>query len=44
MKKSAKVYFTDFRARPGLNIPQKLKMLKKNSEKRPVKLQPFGLF
>lgn len=31
MKENAKVYFTDFRARPGLNIPQKLKMLIKKA-------------
>lgn len=27
MEEKSKVYFTDFRARPGLNIPQKLKKL-----------------
>ena len=31
MKENSKVYFTDFRARPGLNIPQKLKMLIKKA-------------
>ncbi|MBQ8299635.1 MAG: DUF362 domain-containing protein [Clostridia bacterium] len=31
MSENSKVYFTDFRARPGLNIPQKLKMLIKKA-------------
>lgn len=31
MSENSKVYFTDFRARPGLNIPQKLKMLMKKA-------------
>ena len=31
MKESSKVYFTDFRAKPGLNIPQKLQMLIKKA-------------
>jgi len=31
MEEKSKVYFTDFRAKPGLNIPQKLKMLIKKA-------------
>lgn len=31
MEKISEVYFTDFRAKPGLNIPQKLKMLIKKA-------------
>ena len=31
MKENSKVYFTDFRAKPGLNIPQKLQMLIKKA-------------
>lgn len=31
MKKNSKVYFTDFRAKPGVNIPQKLKTLIKKA-------------
>lgn len=31
MQESSKVYFTDFRARPGLNIPQKVQMLIKKA-------------
>ncbi len=31
MSEVSKVYFTDFRAKPGLNIPQKLKMLIKKA-------------
>lgn len=31
MEEKSKVYFTDFRARPGLNIPQKLKILMKKA-------------
>lgn len=31
LEEKSKVYFTDFRARPGLNIPQKLQMLIKKA-------------
>lgn len=31
MEENSKVYFTDFRTKPGLNIPQKLKMLMKKA-------------
>ena len=31
MEEKSKVYFTDFRARPGLNIPQKLQILMKKA-------------
>ena len=31
MSENSKVYFTDFRAKPGLNIPQKLQMLIKKA-------------
>ena len=31
MKENSKVYFTDFRAKPGVNIPQKLKLLIKKA-------------
>ena len=33
MEEKSKVYFTDFRARPGLNLLQKLKNLVKKENK-----------
>ncbi len=34
MKEKSKVYFTDFRARPGYNLLQKLEKISKKSRNR----------